>query len=204
MSRIFIIILILSGTIAGGIFYLAPEWDRFNALRQNIAHLHDVNREFDDIIQSRDALIELINTISKEDLDRLSQALPEGPHSPELLVLFENFAREHAATLKILDIKQEKKVSSERKDAFRQPTPVGVASETLQQPGTITELPVSLTLSYNSYESLKGFLKNLENNLRFIDIATLQFATPDENQKGKEAGGESEATVSIKAKTYYQ
>lgn len=171
-----------------GLFYLSPEWNELQKLRRETKDLADISGEFDTLIQNRDALVDQINTLSQNDLGRIDRALPEGPKASEFLVSIEALARKHGLVMRRIDI-----ASVETKAATGgQPRPAGTPTTPPQSTGPITELPINLSLVGN-YEAFKGFLVDLEKNLRIIDTGDISFSA---------AGGAFD--FSIKTTTYYQ
>lgn len=192
LPRLFITIILFLGAVFTSLFYLGPEWKRFNDIRQEVSRWNSVGVELDELIQNRDLLIETINTISKQDLDRINASLPEGPHSSDFLVLLENLSSAHGLILKRLDLA-----------SFTQPATTGTESSQPKPSGVIIATPLAdktkeFPIHFNvngSYKAFKDFLIDVERNLRLIDIQEISFSST-----GK---GDTIEFV-VKAKTYYQ
>lgn len=148
--------------------------------------------ELDELIQNRDSLIETINTISKQDLDRINASLPEGPRSSDFLVLLENLSSAHGLILKRLDLA-----------SFTQPAAASTQNPQPKPSGIIISAPLGdktkdfpIHFSVNgSYKAFKEFLVDVEKNLRLIDIQEISFSS---------TGKGDNIEFVIKAKTYYQ
>lgn len=190
MPRFFITIVLALGAIIVGFFYLAPQWRNFKSLREDSAALAGISEEFDTLIQNRDALLSLINSVSKDNLDRIESALPSGIHASEFLVTLERLAAKNNLVLRRVDLAAS---AAESQTRGGQPRPGGAPSS-IPKTGGISEFPLGLAVS-GTYDSLKGFLADLEGNLRIVDVKDITFTSPEKP---------SAFDITIKAKTYYQ
>lgn len=189
MPRLFIALIFFFGAVILGFFYLKPEWNTFQNIRKETQALRDASAEFDELAQNRDALVQSINRVSKEDLDRINRALPQGPKSADFLVFLESSTLRDGLSLRHADLTATQALQAEIKG---QPKPGGVAL--VEKRGSIRELPLELDVN-GSYESFKAFLKDLETNLPLVDVQTISFSAANRGET---------ADFSIKAKTYYQ
>lgn len=187
MAKIFITIILLFGSGVVGFFYLLPSWNEFQGIRKETDDLRNISAELDELTQKRKDLLDAINTVSRDDLKRIDSALPQGPKSAEFLVLLENLTNKHDLVLKRVDLAS----TAELKTAGSQPKPSGTPTVSAS---TVKEFPLSISVT-GSYESFKGFLKDLEKNLRIVDILTLSFTSQGKNDQ---------YDFSLKGKTYYQ
>ena len=197
MARTLIIILLLFGTGAGGIFYLRPAWQEFNAARQETNYLASVSGELDDLLKSRDTLLAAVNSISKEDLGKIDLALPQGQHAAEFLVMLERTTLRNGLLLKQIDLSgtfQKGASSSGSEVSKSQPKPSSVQT-TVESEKPFKELPITMTVS-GSYESFKTFLRELEQHVRLIEVESISFNAPPESSQVIE--------FNIKLKTFYQ
>lgn len=194
MTKTFLTILFIFGIGVLGFFYLKPAWDNFNNIRAEIGDLQSTSQELESLIANRDALIDSINRISKDDLDRINQALPQGQQSAQLLIFFENISGKSGLVLKTIDVSNKDNAAAGVTAASAgQPKPGGsiVAPKTVS---IIQEFPINMNL-IGTYDSFKKFLSGLENNLRVIDLKTITFGS---------AGSSGVLNFSIVGKTYYQ
>lgn len=190
MPRLFITIIFLFGTLVVVFFYLGPEWQTFRGIQKEISGLSRISSELDEIAEERDTLIELINTISAEELARINTSLPQGAHAADFLVFLERLTAEHGVVLKSVDLAS---FTEEKRGISGQPTPGGTVL--IPAPSqTVKEFPVTIQIS-GTYESFKAFLENLEKNLRLVDVDSFSFISQ---------GDTKIIDFSIKAKTYYQ
>lgn len=189
MPRLLITIILIFGTVVVGLFYLAPEWQDFRSIRKDAEDLAFINEEFSALIQNRDGLIDLVNSVSKDDLRRIDRALPQGLQAAEFLVTLESLATKHGLAMRRVDIAS---AAAQTRPSTGQPRPGGAPAAL--PGGSINEFPVGIVVS-GGYESFKGFLFDLEKNLRLIDVQDVTFTSPEKS---------SAFEIVIKAKTYYQ
>lgn len=191
MTKTFITTILFLATLAIGFFSVKPEWDKFQNLRHETAELKDLSAEVDGLIENRDAIIQLINSISSQDLDRIAMAIPQEAHSSEFLVFLESLSAKNGLVLRQLDLAGKETLAQ---TPSAQPRPGGLTP--LARPeGAIQEVSVFLSAS-GSYENMKRFLGNLEKNLRIIEVSQLSFPAPSKARDAIE--------FSIKMSTYYQ
>lgn len=185
MSKIFITLILFLGSLVIGSFYLVPQWRQFSALQTETENLREISAQLDELISNRDALTKTINAVSRADLAKIDLALPQGPHSADFLVLLETLAKKNQVILKQVNL------SETAGGTGGLPKPGGSVS--LPGASAYQELPITLNIN-GSYDSFKAFLKDLERNLRVIDIQSITFGGSSTNQ----------FELNLRGKTYYQ
>lgn len=186
MPKSFITLILLLGAVLIGVFYLRPQWQRFQGLRESSEHLEELSTEFDTLIKNRDSLVDLINVVSKKDLERIDKALPKGSQAGEVLVVLENLVGKHGLTLQSIGLQSVNEPASETK----------ILSQTSVRPvDAIREFPVDLNIK-GPYESFKNFLAEIEKNLRITDVTSLSFGAP--------SGADDKINFNVRIKMYYQ
>lgn len=201
MPRIFVTIILIVSTIALAVLYLSDEWAKFSTFRKEIDELSNISAELDELTGDRDKLVAIINSLSQEDLSRISQAIPLGPKAADLMVLMENLTTSHSMVLNRIDLAGFTVVKiGEAGGAVAQPRPGTLPSLKPKSNVSIKDFPLTMNVN-GTYETFKTFLRDIEHNLRIIDIEDLSFSAP-----GGVTAGNKSSTVdfSIKAKTYYQ
>lgn len=196
MPRLFITFILFLGIFVVSAFYLRPEWNTFKIIRQQNEALVQQSGDLDQLIKQRDDFLARINTISKDDLARLEQALPRGPETASFLVSIERLIKENGLTLKQLDSAGTSDVITSSGASKTQPKPGGV-SVALSAAST-GELPINLAFS-GAYDSVKQFMDSLEQTLRLIDVETFSI-TPRAQAHGQPLFFD----VAMKIKTYFQ
>jgi len=191
MARTLITMILIFGILILGFVYLGPAWSEYSATRQATQELQEISQELDNLIINKDQLISSVNRISKENLDRMDVALPSNKKAAELLVFFESVAGKNSLVLKNIDL--EEKILAER-TSLGNPRPGSAIANTNRPSGEVNELPITMNL-LGGYDSFKNFLRDLEQNLRIIDVENINFSATSNS---------SVFTFGIKVKTYYQ
>lgn len=182
--------------LAIGFFYVKPEWSRFADMRTESADLKKLSTEIDELAANRDELIKLMNSFTADELRRVELSLPQGADASNLLVSMEDLASRHGLAIRQLDIVEGAGArSGAAAAAAGQPRPGGITAVVSPSSGALAELPLVFNVS-GSYEAFKRLLRDLERNLRIIDVQDLTFQSPSSPT------GFSE--FSMQLKTYYQ
>lgn len=212
MSKIVTALIFFLAAIVLGFFYTLPSWQRFGALGGEVTALAAASEEFDQLIANRDNLINLINGITKDNLERLDAIFPQGAHASDFLVAVEALTTESTMALRRIDLVspssggQGTEKSGAPAGQPRPTTTVGMAGaagsgattngakRSEKVPGA-QELPFSVQVA-GTYENFKKFLVNTERDLRLIDVDEISFS----------ASGKKDESIefTLKAKTYYQ
>lgn len=194
MPQIIITILLFAGTVAGAIWYAGPQWKTFRELREEANFLQEISGELDELIQSRNRLLASVNSVSAEDLERISESIPDGQGSADLLNLLEEQSIRHGLVLSKIDLAGTSGSAPVSENAGRNLPRPSASSARPKPADSVQELPVSLTLT-GSYESFKAFLRDLEQNRRIVDVQSVAFSSPDQK---------TVFSFNLKIQAYYQ
>lgn len=176
MNRIVPAIFLIFGAVIVGLVYLKPEWREFSSLNKRVNRLQELNKKLDLLGEERDKLRGEITAILERARERLALALPEGPDARGLLILMEERAQRDGLTLQgiTLDTKKDAKAPP----PSNQPEPAPITSPPPRT--SIKELPFQLSLR-GTYDAMKRFLNTLEQSLRLLDVNTLIFQAPNQD-----------------------
>ena len=189
------------GSIAVIVFFIIPGWQQFLAVRADTKHLRDIDSEIDTLTQKRDALVQEISGISKDNFQRLDQVLPAAPQGPEFLVILQQLAAAHGLQMDKLDLSETLSTKSRiaEESARSNFAPAGTGAKSSFAPagagpkeGSYKTVGASMEL-VGEYQPFKDFLHDLESYIRIIDVDTLTLSP-------SKAGFDFKLTV----KTYYQ
>lgn len=196
MQRTFIIFILLLGTVLIGFFYLEPQWQRFQSLRNDNADLQQLNSEVDALVSNLNTLGTTITNIPKENLQLLADALPQGAQGAEFLVVLERIATKNGLALKQTNIESDSSSATQASAAAQsgQPRPSGVVAQSALV-GNTKALTINFHLN-GSYDGFKSFLKDLEQLVRITNINELSFSAP-------QRVGDT-VDINMKITTYYQ
>ncbi len=205
MPRLFLSLILLFGTAVLAFGYLRPSFREFQDLGRELTDLEETSAEFDILVENRDLLIDKIRGVSGTDLQRIDQAMPREPRAAQFLVLLENMALGSGLSIRSIDIAGPAPEQARygagsaagpnpSPTTRGSPTPGVISGEASAAPGSIKEFSVGLNVS-GSYESFKGFLRELEKNLRLTDIMEISFSSSARLDK---------LDFTMRLKTYYQ
>lgn len=192
MLKLYISAGIFAAALGVMLLLLRPEWDRYSAIKAETVALNAVSAEFDTLGMQRDQLVEKINAITKEDMDRLLEAVPEGPRAAEFLLHVNDLAKLHNLDLPTLSLVN--KLSTKSKTPA---TPEAPMLDSSGQLIMVSDLKVDAGIRGN-YADFKSFLADLENYIRITNVIHVDL-TPTADKDKKEF-----FEYKLNLQTYYQ
>lgn len=176
--------ILLFTTAAVAVFFIVPQWDAIAMTRGEIQRLQLLSQELTDLASQRDTLTKEYNAISEADLQKLKSIAPSGPDAGTALVDFESLAGKSNLVLGQADF------------AGNSPASPGLV---LSNTPSVVSVPVTLALR-GSYEAFRSFLRDLEHNVRLVDVTDISFGAEGTGAAGPAAG----LGVNVKGKIYYR
>jgi Tfp pilus assembly protein PilO len=168
----YILPIILIGIAIAGFFILtSPLYNSISLEREQIASYDEALDNSKALEAQRDRLTQKYNSFDPEDLSKLQKLLPDNVDNIRLILEIEKIALPYG--MKIKDIKYD---TTSNNDTT--PEMAGVAQNggavSLNKNYGIWNLEFSTQGTYNNFIN---FLKDLENNLRIVDISSIQFSS---------------------------
>ena len=195
MRTIFPIIFIVIA-IGAFIVFGSPLNSQVKKLKADIQEYQKALSNSSELEKTRDDLLAVYNKITNEEKDRLNAFLPNNANNIELVLEIQQIARDHDMPLS--DIKFDpigiNESSSLPKNSEQNST---LANPALILPYGIFNLEFAVE---GDYETFKAFLKDLEDNLRLINVKSITFSSPAGNQA--EASGDF-YKFNMKIETYW-
>ena len=196
----FVIPIILIGmAIAGFFMFLSPAYNEIQDLRTKSESYNQALTNSKALEQERDKLVTKQNSMSKEDLDKLKVLLPDSVDNIRLILEIEKIASPYKMSLK--DVKY----SSEDDKAK-----AGTAAKPMDKTGNSRKDYGSWDLQFSTqgtYGNFTAFLKDLEKNLRIVDVSSIEFASDTPTGGGLAISSQKVNTddykYTIKIKTYW-
>ncbi len=175
---IFAIIILVIALVAWQFF-----WPAFQAVLQSRDDLNSVQAKLDEARSLNQKLADLKKKYQNldQEIQRVSDALPQGQDISALLVQLEAVTSQNGLILNSVD--------------FSLPA-LSSSAPSATPAGQVKTINIGLSLSGN-YDSLKNFLKATEKSLRIMDISAINFGAAS-----SEAAGLATFTVSLT--TYYR
>lgn len=169
-------ILFISFAVLAFIFGVNPWYQDVKELKSEIAVYNTALDNSTNLQKAEDELIASYNSIKQVDKDRLGSFLPSSVNNIQFILELERIANLHSMPIK--DIKFE----AMRKSSTSTNTVVSSASADNRPYGVF---PLDFTTE-GSYDSFLLFLKDLESNLRLVDVKAVSFTPPDTSVKAAE------------------
>ncbi|MFC1756930.1 hypothetical protein ACFLZC_02125 [Patescibacteria group bacterium] len=116
---------------------------------------------------SRDTLLAKFNSISNEQLAKFYKVLPEEPEENDLMLQFSSIAQKSGVVVKRLNLYEETEAAQ---SLYSQQVGVKKSYKVLKIEAVFLA----------SYEGFGVFLKELEKNLRLIDVESISFSSNKE------------------------
>lgn len=184
-------IILIAIAIAGFFMFTSPMYDSLSETNAKISSYNEALNNAQAIDNERDKLTKKFNSIDPSNLDKLQKLLPDGVDNIRLILEIEELARPYGMVLK--DVKY----ATDTNKANNAPVQGGAAVNTAQKDYGDWDLEFS---TQGTYANFLSFAKDLENNLRIVDIVGVDFSSDN--------GGVSPTIneaykYNIKIKTYW-
>lgn len=194
MKLIFPILFILISVLVF-IFGTNPMYKDVTLLRSGIDTYNKALGNSAELQNKQDVLLKDYNEIKQEDKNRLENLLPDSVNNIGLILEIERIANLHGMPIK--DIKFEAK----KKDTAPADPNIIVAEELIdRRPYGV--FPIEFSTD-GKYDNFVLFLKDLEYNLRLVDVKSVTFSIPDTSAKGEEYVDPNIYHYTLKVETYW-
>src|SRR3989344_894211 len=155
----FLPIILIIVSIVLGYFYLKPKYSEVVGLRLERDGYDQVLDKSVELRQIRDELSAKIDSFPQSDLDRLERMMPGEVDVVQLVLDMNNMAVKHGIIMRDIKSSEISDTPARRGEAARPQTPYKV---------------LALSFSFESlYNNLGPFLRELEQSLRIMDIASV-------------------------------
>lgn len=196
MKFIMPVILIL---ISVGIFFVFanPIFNDISALNVQAASYNDALGNSKMLENERDKLTAKYNSINPENLNKLAKFLPQNVDNIRLILEIEQIAAPYGMTLK--DVKYNTEEATEPNAKPKGGLPGGIQKQANKDYG-IFDLEFSTS---GSYDNFINFTRDLENNLRIVDISSIIFSSTATPAVGGGGASSDVYNYAFTIKTYW-
>lgn len=193
MRNIFPIIFIILA-ITGGVLFVGPMFSDVSKLRTDVTAYNTALAHSTELQKVRDTLLESYNAIPKEDKERLIKFMPNTVDNIQLILEIQQVASLHGMSLKNIAFEAPKPTTTDQNvDPSSDPN--------ANKPYGVFNLEFKTEASYLIFLS---FLKDLELNLRLIDIKSISFVVPEKKATLQNPDIDpSVYTYDVKLQTYW-
>lgn len=192
MLRFILPIFIIIVSITGFFLFVAPLYNEVKTLKTEVASYDVALNNSIRLENERDRLVAKYNSISPTNLEKLNKLLPDSVDSIRLILEIEKIASPYGMVLKDTRYNPAEK----DKDAKDSNNVAGGSATKSNQNYGVWDLEFSTEGSYQNFLSL---LEDLENNLRIVDISSIQFSSESVNTKASN----DNYKYNFKIKTYW-
>jgi len=169
MLRLIISVIILSIAAAGIFIFTVPLTKEISTLKTEASSFNEALGNSKALENERDKLTQKYNSILPENLSKIEKLLPDSVDNIRLILEIEKIAIPYGMVLK--EIKYD---SLTKKDSGAQPESLDPEVNQLSRKEYgVWSLEFVTSATYNNY---LAFIKDLEANLRIVDIASIQFS----------------------------
>lgn len=194
MTRFILPIVIIGISIIVFFTFTKPIYEDIPALTAEVNSYDEALNNSKALENERDKLTSKYNAISKEDLDKLEKLLPDNIDNIRLILELEKVAAPYGMVLK--DVKYNAGESDSTSLATGGVAAGGAPRGAVQKDYKVLTMDFSVSGNYNNF---LNFTRDLESNLRIIDISSVTFSS--EVDPKTNAGGLYKYNFTIK--TYW-
>lgn len=192
-------VVLIGVAIAVFLMFTNPIYSEISTLKAKAQTFDEALNNSKALENERDVLTAKYNAINPDDLMKLQKLLPENVDNIRLILEIEQIASPYGMVLK--DV---------RYDTTETTTPSATGASVVQGGGAIKQAPKDygvFELSFSttgSYNNFINFTKNLESNLRIVDIGTITFSSDVPTVGANQKTAPSDVyTYNFKIKTYW-
>lgn len=166
----YILPIILIGTAIAGFFILTnPLYKNISLEREQVASYDEALNNSKALEAERDKLTQKYNSFDPENLAKLQKLLPDNVDNIRLILEIEKIASPYGMVLK--DVKYD---ATKKEVAVQTAGVVQKEESSSNKDYDVWNLEFSTQGTYNNFVNL---VKDLENNLRIVDITSIQFSS---------------------------
>lgn len=147
------------------VFYINPVYQTIKTLQTDIASYEKAFDKSNQVLKKRGELQDRYKQFKSGDLEAVKKLLPDHVDNVQLILDINGVARENGMLISKIQITEDK-------------------SDSTAQIGPNNKLYSSILVSFKTkatYSKFVGFIKNLEQSLRLVDITSLSFKTDPKN-----------------------
>lgn len=198
MMRFITPIILLGLSISLFFLFTNPIYNDISKLKAEVASYNEALDNSKALENERDKLTAKYNSISRDDLIKLEKLLPENVDNIRLILEIEQIAMPYGMILK--DVKYNAKDE----------TKIGIGDAVVQGGNMVKDTPKDYGIfdlefsTSGTYDNFINFTKDLENNLRIVDMSSISFlSNPIVSPTGSKITSSEIYTYNFKIKTYW-
>ena len=175
MIRYVISVVLIGISVVGFFMFTDPLYKQISELKMQTTAYNEALDNSKALENERDKLTAKYNTISPENLLKIKKLLPDNVDNIRLILEIEQIALPYGMVLKNVKYNVEKKNTPATGGAVITQDS-GIGEDQFKDYGS-WDLEFSTTGTYNNFIN---FIKDLEKNLRIIDVSSIRFSSGSE------------------------
>jgi Tfp pilus assembly protein PilO len=199
--EILILPIAIIGIIAALLWFIQPTYGEIKNLTQEIETKEANLEKKQKLIVDIEKLVNQYEDIAGR-VNKVFYALPNEAEIPNVLVQLEALASKNGMIFESSSFSKAQQSAQNKTTSGNGAAPF---SETIKQQDAIEQIKsVSIDISLTgSYENFKNYLRDLENNIRIMDIASVSFSNSSSSSEKEEELSDN-FSYGIQLKVYYQ
>ncbi len=174
MFRLIVPIILLAVSIGLFVSYTNPTYRSLGELRATYSAYNEALSNSKKLLDIRNDLTARYNAISAEDRQKLETMLPDNVDNIRFILDIEEISRPYGQAMRPRDVKYDPNAQEVATKKTAQATPGQLEAQ--NRPYGEFELEFASTGTYSNFVK---FLRDMEKNLRIVDITSITFAAPD-------------------------
>ncbi len=195
MTRFLMPVVMLGIAVTIFLTFTNPIYSDISVLQGKVASYNDALDNSKQLENERDKLTAKYNAIDPDNLARLQKMLPDNVDNIRLILEIQKIASPYGMVLK--------NVSYNAADTTTPAAAPGIqAGNAKNSPKDYGIFNLGFTTAGN-YDDFINFTKDLERNLRIVDISSISFSSNTQNTLGVKGSSVEAYTYSFQIKTYW-
>lgn len=168
MFRILTSLILLGISVAGFFMFVSPTYEEVKVLKEKIASYNSALDNAKALENERDKLTAKYNSLSPENVQKLQKLLPDNVDNIRLILEIEKIAQPYGMSIRNVQYDSADTTTKKPGNAISG----GVEGDSARQEYGVWNFRFSTQSTYNNF---LNFVKDLESNLRIVDISSIKF-----------------------------
>lgn len=182
--------------------FVDPLYGEVRQLRTDVSTYNTALNNSIELQKTRDSLIDKYKGIKTEDKDRLVHLLPSDIGNIKLILEIEKIANLHGMPIGNIKFEMKNSESKDMTNNTNNPNNMVVAESGPADYLPYGIFPVEFTID-GKYDTFIAFLKDLEHNLRLVDIKSISFTVPPPVSASEKTIDPDVYSYTLKIETYW-
>ena len=178
-----------------------PLYKETSRLRSDVSTYNTALGNSTELQKARDSLVDTYKNIKPVDKERLEHFLPNTVNNIKFILEVERIANIHSMPIRNIKFDPQK-VQDTKITANGATSTVVIASNNPSDARPYGVFPIEFTTE-GTYDQFSLFLKDLEYNLRLVDVKSVSFVVPPPQAKPGEGQDPNVYTYTLKVETYW-